>query len=234
MIRNRSLSSRRHHHEHGAINGAIFAIVALSILVIVFGSFGIWSYMNYTDQKTNVDQKVDTATASAVLKNSQSLEAKFEAREKEPMRQFSGPSDYGSLTFDYPKTWSAYQATDISSGGGVTYAAYLNPVVVPPVTNAIDTKKDSIKFAIRVSIVQATYDQSVDSYQLLVKKGALQSSVYNDGSHTGTKFVGNFSDSIYGTAVLIKMRDRTLTIRTDGDVFQNDYDALLKTVKFNE
>lgn len=233
MICNRLFSSR-HQHEYGAINGAIFAIVALSVLVIVFGSFGIWSYMNYMDQKKDVDQKIDTASAAAVLKNSQNLEAKFEAREKEPMRQFSGPSDYGSLTFDYPKTWSAYQATDISNGGGVTYAAYLNPVVVPPVTNTINTKNDSIKFAIRISIEQTTYDQSVDSYQSLIKKGALQSSVYSDGVHTGTKIVGNFSDSIYGTAVLIKMRDRTLTIRTDGDVFQNDYDALLKTVKFNE
>ena len=233
MIRYRLLQKRRQ-YERGAINGAIFAIVALAILVVVFGSFGIWSYMNYMDQKNNVDQKVDTATAAAVLKNSQDLETKFEAREKEPMRQFSGPSDYGSLTFDYPKTWSAYQATDISAGGGVTYAAYLNPVVVPPVTNAIDTKKDSTKFAIRIKIEQKTYDQSVDSYQDLIKKGSLQSSVYTDDAHTGTKLVGNFSDSIYGTAVLIKMRDRTLTIRTDGDVFQGDYEALLKTVKFNE
>lgn len=233
MIRHYSLRNYRR-YEHGAINGAIFAIVALAVLVVVFGSFGIWSYMNYTDQRTDVDQRVDKATAAAVLKNSQDLEAKFEAREKEPMRQFSGPSDYGSLTFDYPKTWSAYQATDISAGGGVTYAAYLNPIVVPPVTNAIDTTKDAIKFAVRIKIEQKTYDQSVDSYQQLIKKGSLQSSVYSDGSHTGTKLVGNFSDNIYGTAVLIKMRDRTLTIRTDGDVFQNDYDALLKTVKFNE
>ena len=30
------------------------------------------------------------------------------------------------------------------------------------------------------------------------------------------------------------MRDRTLTIRTDGDVFKADFEALLKTVKFNE
>ena len=48
------------------------------------------------------------------------------------------------------------------------------------------------------------------------------------------KLVGNFTKDIYGTAVLLKMRDRTLTIRTDGDVFTEDYEALLKTVNFNE
>ena len=30
------------------------------------------------------------------------------------------------------------------------------------------------------------------------------------------------------------MRDRTLTLRTDGDVFKEDFEAILKTVKFNE
>ena len=30
------------------------------------------------------------------------------------------------------------------------------------------------------------------------------------------------------------MRDRTLTVRTDADVFNNDYEALIKTIKFNE
>lgn len=220
--------------ERGAINGSMFAIIALVLLVLIFGSFSIWAYVNYMDQKQNVDTKISEATAKAVLKQSNKDETAFAAREKEPMRQFSGPSDYGSLSFDYPKTWSAYQATDISQGGGVTYAAYLNPVVVPPVTNQINTTKDAIKFALRVTIEQKTYDQSVASYQSLIQKGDLQSSVYSDGVHTGTKIVGNFSKNIYGTAVLIKMRDRTLTLRTDGDVFQDDFNTLLKTVTFNE
>lgn len=213
--------------EHGAINGSIFAIVALVILVLVFGSFGIWAYINYMDQKQNVDSKVAEASAAAVLENSKKLEADFEKREKEPMRQFAGPSDYGRLTFEYPKTWSVYQATDVSKGGGVTYQAYLNPIYVPPVSA-------SQKIAVRITIEQKTYDQAVAVYNDLIKKQSLKSSVYSDGVHTGTKLVGNFNQDIYGTAVLIKMRDRTLTMRTDGDVFKNDFEALLKTVKFNE
>ena len=30
------------------------------------------------------------------------------------------------------------------------------------------------------------------------------------------------------------MRDRTLTIRTDAGVFSDDFEALIKTVKFNQ
>lgn len=213
--------------EEGAINASIFAIIALVLLVLVFGSFSIWAYVNYTSQKQDVDSKISEATAKAVLAQSTKDETAFAAREKEPMRQFVGPSDYGRLTFDYPKTWSAYQASDVSKGGGVTYQAFLNPVLVPPVG-------DSTKFALRITIEQKTYDQSVASYQKLIQKGDLKSGVYSDGNLTGTKLVGNFNKDIYGTEVLIKMRDRTLTLRTDGDVFINDFLALLKTVKFNQ
>ena len=213
--------------EKGAINGSIVAIVVLVILVIGFGAFSVWAYLQYMDQKQNVDSKIDTAVADAVKTNSEKLEGDFEKREKEPKRQFAGPSDYGSLTFEYPKTWSAYQATDISKGGGVTYEAYLNPVLVPPITT-------TAKFALRITIEQKTYDKTVEQYDAYVKRGDLKSSAYSDGKRTGVKLVGNFTKDIYGTAVLLKMRDRTLTIRTDGDVFTEDYEALLKTVNFNE
>ena len=68
--------------ERGSVNGSVFTIIALVILVLVFGSFGIWSYMNYMDQKTNTDQKVEEATAEAVLKASEKLQAEFEEKEK--------------------------------------------------------------------------------------------------------------------------------------------------------
>ena len=213
--------------ENGAVNTSIFAIVALVILVLVFGSFSIWAYINYLDQKQNVDSKIADASAKAKLDQSIKDEEDFLKREKEPMRQFVGPSDYGRLTFDYPKFWSAYQATDVSAGGGVTYQAYLNPILVPPVS-------DKTKFAIRVTIEQKIYDKALEAYAKQIKAGDLKSSVYSDGTHTGTRLEGNFNKDIIGTAVLIKMRDRTLTIRTDGDVFKADYEALLKTVKFNE
>lgn len=213
--------------EEGAINGSIFAIIALVILVLVFGSFSIWAYINYLDQKQDVDSKVQEAVASAVLTENKKSEAAIEKYKNETTTLFVGPSDYGRLTFEYPKFWSAYQATDVSEGGGATYEAYLNPVLVPPVS-------ETTKFALRVTIEQKTFDQSVEDYQKLIEKGELKSSAYSDGTRTGTKLVGNFNDDIYGTAVLIKMRDRTLTIRTDGDVFKDSFETILKTVKFNQ
>lgn len=183
--------------------------------------------MNYIDQKTNTDQKIEEAKAAAVLKVSEELLANFEEESKKPLRLFVGPSDYGRLTFEYDKRWSAFQESDVSQGGGVTYAAYLNPVIVPPVS-------ETTKFALRITIEQKIYDKALDEYASQIKKGDLKSSVYVDGNRTGTRLTGNFNKDIVGTAVLIKMRDRTLTLRTDGDVFLPDFEAILKTVKFNE
>lgn len=213
--------------EEGAINGSVFAIIALVILVLVFGSFSIWAYVNYLDQKQDVDGKIEEAVATARLEESKKSEAAIEKYKNETTTLFVGPSDYGRLTFEYPKFWSAYQATDVSMGGGATYEAYLNPVLVPPVS-------ETAKFALRVVIEQKTYDESVADYQKQIEKGELKSSAYSDGAHTGIKLVGNFNEDIYGIAVLIKMRDRTLTIRTDGEVFNENFETVLKTVKFNE
>lgn len=205
----------------------IIAIAGLLVLVVIFGVFSVWSYLSYLDQKKDVDSKISDAAAKARLEQSDKDEADFAARENKDTRQFTGPSDYGRLTFEYPKKWSAYQATDVSEGGGATYEAYLNPDLVPPVS-------EKRKFALRVTIEQITYDKAVASYNGLIKKGDLKSSVYNDGKHTGTMLTGNFNKDIIGTAVLIKMRDRTLTLRTDGETFKDVFDSILETVNFNE
>jgi cell division protein FtsB len=213
--------------EQGAIHRSVIAIAGLFALVVILGIFGTWSYVNYLNQKKDVDGRIADAAAQARLEQSEKDEADFEARENKDTRQFAGPSDYGRLTFDYPKKWSAYQATDVSEGGGATYEAYLNPDLVPPLS-------ETQKFALRVTIEQVTYDKAVASYANLIKKGDLKSSVYNDGTHTGTMLKGNFNKDIIGTAVLIKLRDRTLTLRTDGDTFQDVFTEILKSVNFNE
>lgn len=223
-------SMKLHSYQRGAINGSIIAIVALVILVLFFGGFSVWAYMQYSEQKDNVDGKITEAVAEAKREQADADEKKFLEREKQPLRQFKGPDDYGAVTFDYPKTWSAYQATDLRSGGGVTYYAYLNPIVVPP------TEPKDARFAIRVKIEQKVYEKALADYDKLLKKGDLQSSAWSDNKNglTGTMLKGNFTPDIRGTAVLIKMRDRTLTLQTDSDVFPEEYKVALQTLNFNQ
>jgi len=212
-------------NERGAISGSLIAIIALIILLLGAGSAAIWAYLNYNEQKNNVDTKIQAAVADAKKAQSDEDESKFAEREKEPNRQFAGPDDYGRLTFNYPKTWSVYVAKDGSTSEG--FQAYLNPVTVPPV---LPTQQ----FALRVTIEQQDYDQVVKTYQPLVQNGSLKSSATSANGNNGTRLDGNFSKTLRGAAVLYKIRDKTVIVQTDADTFKPDFENIIKTINFNQ
>jgi len=54
-----------------------------------------------------------------------------------------------------------------------------------------------------------------------------------DGNN-GTRLDGAFTKDIRGYAVIFKIRDKTLTIRTDANTFKSDFNKLINTIKFNE
>ncbi len=211
--------------EKGSLKSWMIISIASIFLFIVAVAFAGWFYLQYTDQKTNVDAKIDKAVVNAKKKQADSDEAKFFEREKEPYREFVGPEDYGRVTFLYPKTWSVFVSADANKGG--TFIAYLNPKTVPPIS-------PTQQFAIRVTIEQKSYAQVIASYDTLVKKGELTASSAKADGNNGTRLDGNFTKDIRGYAVIFKIRDKTLTIRTDANTFKADYDKLITTIKFNE
>jgi hypothetical protein len=217
--------SQRIQKEAGAISGSMIAVIGLSVLVLVAGGAAIWAYVNYSEQKSNVDSKIKIAEAEARREQGDIEAEKFAQREKEPNRQFVGPDDYGRLTFDYPKTWSVYVARDVSRGG--SYEAYLSPITVPPISA-------TQQYALRVLIEEKDYDQVVKSYENLVKKGDLRTSAIAANGNNGTRLDGNFSKDIRGVAAIFKIRDKTVTLRTDADTFKTDFENLVKTVNFNQ
>lgn len=219
------MHSLRHKHENGAVSGSLIAIILLSIFFVAAGSASIWAYLNYTEQKTNVDGKIALAVADAEKKQADADAEKFDQKEKEPNRQFVGPDDYGRVIFDYPKTWSVYVAKDVTEGGD--YLAYLNPVTVPPVS-------DKQQFSLRVTVEQNDYDKVIKEYDARIKKGDLRSSGVTANGNTGIRFDGNFSKDIRGAAVIFKVRDKTVTLRTDADTFKPDFENIIKTINFNQ
>lgn len=218
------MGTHRHTHEQGAISGSLIAIIGLSVLVLATGSAAIWAYLSYNEQKTNVDGRIDLAVAEARKDQIDIEDVKFSQREKEPNREFVGPDDYGRLTFNYPKTWSVYEASDVTRGGN--YEAYLNPVTVPLISA-------TQQYALRVLIEEKDYDQVVKSYETLVKKGDLRSGTASANGNSGTRLDGSFSKDIRGSAVIYKIRDKTVTLRTDADTFKPDFENLIKTINFN-
>jgi len=211
--------------EQGAANTwLIVGIIFIATTVLLIGGL-VWALMNYFDQKNNVDTKVSAAVTTAVKDQADKDALEFEIADKKPNRQFSGPEDFGELRFDYPKTWSVYVANDATTDGA--YEAYLNPVAVP-------TIDEETQFGLRVKIETKNYDKVIaEEYADLVKEGKLKSSVIKAGGQDATRVDGSFTDNIRGSAVIFKLRDKTVTLRTDADTFKTDFDAIIATIKVN-
>lgn len=212
--------------QSGAVSGPIITIVLLGLAFIAAVGFGGWAYLQYTEYRDDFELKSEVAVTNAVKEQAEIDAKKLTEALKEPNRQFVGPDDYGRVTFDYPRDWSVYEATDVSEGSG-SYEAYLSPLVVPPVD-------EERKFAIRVIIDDENIDRVLEKYEGEVEEGKLKTSSFKASGISATRVDGNFTDTIRGSAVVFKIRDKTLTIRTDSNTFKKDFEKLIKTIKFNQ
>lgn len=205
------------------MNPFLIPTIILGVLVLGFGSFAIWSFVNYSDQKNNVDQKISAAVAIAKNQQTDTDLKAFQEREKEPYVQFIGPDDLGRVTFNYPKTWSVY----VDKSSASQYEAYLQPGVVPPIGS-------QTPYAVRVTVATKSYESTLQTYQELVKKGDLKSSPIAVSGLNGTRLDGNFSKTVQGSMVVFKIRDKTLSVYTESNTFKPDFDAIvLKSLDFN-
>ncbi|MCB9819769.1 hypothetical protein H6796_00465 [Candidatus Nomurabacteria bacterium] len=217
---------QRSYYKQGGVSGSLIAIILLSLGMVIMAALSIWMYMEYDDATSNLDSKVKAAVAIAERDQQAKDQAAFLEEEKKPNTTFAGPDDFGAIRFSYPKTWSVYVADDGSANG--TYLAYLSPGVVP----SVDSKTS--RFATRVSYMNVKFEKAVESYKKLVEKGELKSQAVTINGQVGTRFDGNFDKDTRGAIVLLKIRDRTLSIATDANTFMGDYNKLLKTVTFND
>ncbi len=209
--------------QEGSVNPLVISNALLAVLVIAFGSLMIWAYVNYQDQKNNVDSKISVAVASAKKEEAAEKEKSFLEREKAPYRQYVGSADLGNVTFNYPKTWSVYQAKLDGSGMEI----YLHPSVVPII-------QQGQQFATEVKVLDQPSDQVLKRYDGMVKKGDLKSSQVVVNGFPGTRLDGKFTDKITGSIVIFKLRDKTLTLATNADTFKSDFDnVILKSLDFN-
>ena len=219
---------QRNRYHKGVVDGWMISTIGLIVLVLGLGSLAIWSWLQYNEAKTDIEGKIALAEAQAKKVQADEDEEKFAEREKEPRREFSSPDEYGRLSFTYPKTWSVYVDKDPTAGSTTAreYVAYLHPVVVPSVG-----VRDQ-RFAVRVSILNENYDTYLKKYDRFLKDGKLKSTTINVDGENAVRLDGNFSDTIRGSAIIFKIRDKTAVVQTDADTFKHDYNALIKTITF--
>lgn len=216
--------NRRLSDQRGEFNPLIIVTIVLGLLFVAAGGLGVWAYINYTDQKNNVDQKIAAAESEAKRVQSEQDQATYAEQEKLPNREFVGPDDLGRVAFMYPKTWSAYVDKDGSNG---TYEAYFQPGIVPPLSS--DTP-----YALRVSILDKSYESTLESYSDKVKKGELKSTAATANGISGNRLEGKLDSNVDGVMMIFKLREKTLQIYTESRTFQADLDnTILPSLTFN-
>lgn len=202
-------------------------IIIVSLIAVTFIGLFIWMFVQYNDVQTDVDGQIAVAVAEAKDEQTVKMEAEFLEREKYPYKTFSGPVDYGQLSFEYPKTWSVYIAKDAANGGD--YEAYFNPVQVDAVSNTTIN-------ALRVIIRDRSFEDIVAEYQKAMdrKDANLTVETITINGATANRYTGTIPNTdLSGYIVVFKIRDKTAILRTDSVLFQGDFDKLLETIKFN-
>lgn len=202
-------------------------IVIVSLVAVTFIGLFVWIMLQYNEVSSDVEGQIATAVAAAKAEQALKDEEEFAEREKDPYRTFSGPADYGQLTFEYPKTWSVYIASDASKGGDFT--AYFNPIEVNTVSNTTIN-------ALRLSILDKDFESVVAGYQKeMDKKGSnLSMMTTTVGGTTANRYSGTIPGTdLNGYIVVFKIRDKSAVLRTDSLLFEADFDRLLGTISFN-
>ena len=202
-------------------------IIILSLVAATFIGLFVWMFLQYNAARSDVYGQINVAVAKAVDAKAEELENEFAEREKDPYKSFSGPEDYGQLSFKYPKTWSVYIAADATKGGD--YNAYFNPGEVNPVS-------DSTVNALRVTIRNKSYDDVVAEYQRIMnqKDAGLTVSAITINGAPANRYAGKIPKTdLNGYIVIFKIRDKTAVVQTDSTLFENDFNTLLDTITFN-
>ena len=208
-------------------------IVILSLIAVTFIGLFIWIMVEYNYEKDSVNEQIDNAVNIAKDEQFTADNQRFAEQEKNPYKTFSGPADYGKLTFEYPKTWSVYIQNAATTGGN--FNAYFNPVQV----NAVG--RDTIN-ALRVTISTTSYDEVIADYQRILERRnsnlTVQSVEIGDAEKgttvTANRYTGTIPETdLNGIIIVFKIRDKTVILQTDNMLFQKDFDTLLGTITFN-
>lgn len=207
--------------EAGILNVLLIPVIVLGVLCAGLIGFGVWSFQQYQDYKNNTDQKINVAVANAKDQQKQQLQADFTEQEKKPTRKYSSPSELGTVSFQYPKTWSIYVANDGTNGN--QYDAYFNPLIVQPTQS--DLQHPS---ALHVTVSTQDYTAIVSNYTPMVQQGKLAAKPISLKAGKGMRFDGTFSDSgLQGAQIIFPLRDKTVQIFAENQQYVKDFDSII-------
>lgn len=193
---------------------SLVPMIALSVLLLASIGFGVWAFMGMQDYKNNSDQKSAAAVAVALEEQKTKLDGEYAEKSKQPFETYTGKSEAGSVTFNYPRTWSAYV---VEQSEGQQVNGYLHPGFVPATNNS------SLAFALRVEVIDQDYPSVVKQFESSVKSGKVTLAPFSAAkvpAGLGSIITGQILPSrtnVVGTLVVLPIRDKTLKLWTESN-----------------
>jgi hypothetical protein len=206
--------------QRGEFTIVTLLLIIVSVLFVAAGSFAIWAFMERQDYKNNVDTKI-TAANAVVKKQTQLEDQKLFAEEaKNPLKTYVGPEQYGTISLDYPKTWSMYVATTgtNTSAGLDTYFA---PDYVPGVTD------QNAVYSLRVKVLNQQYATVMRAYSANKKVTVAPYELPKVKGEIGSRVEGQITPKKQGVMIVLPVRDKTLQVWTESDTFRADLDNII-------
>jgi len=199
-------------------------MIILSVVVVIMTVVAIWSYVQYSDQKNNVDSLVEEAVVDARDDLEEELQVEFDQKEKSPLKSYTGAETLGSVSIKYPKTWSAYIIEKENSNTAID--GYFHPDYVPSL-------KSGVAFALRLKLVDETFEKRADSYDKRVKNGDLTSRPIKISGEEGIRLDGKVTSTKEGAIVLLPLRDKTIIVYTLSTQYLDDFtNVVLENLTF--
>jgi len=214
------MSTMSTNRQGGYIDPLLIPLIAAVVLLVAAAGFGAWAFSSRQDYKNNSDQKATTASAAAVKVAQQQDATKYAEEAKNPLKQFVGPSQFGSITAKYPKTWSGYVIKNTST----PLSAYFQPDVVG------DVQDDDTTYALRIQVINQSYAQQLQNYDSLVQGKKVTASPFSFQkvpSVIGTRIDGQISNQNQGTVIIMPLRNLTMLVSTESQDFEPDFNNII-------
>lgn len=203
-------------NNSGAADLLIPLVLASTLLIFSIG-FGVWAFMSRQDYKNNVDEKIATAVEVTKQQVESDKDNEFVEREKEPLRKYSGPATYGSIKFNYPKTWSVY--SEESTRSSTPLSLYLHPGIVPGVDS-------EASFGARLEVSDDTYENTVKGFDSKVRDGKISVKAYSPDKVSGIvglHLQGEIATKKHGIMIILPLRDKTIKLWNESEQQANDF-----------
>jgi hypothetical protein len=197
--------------------------LTVTLLVITL-IFAVWAFAQRQDYKSNVDKKIATAVVAAEQAKSDEKDKLFAEQVKNPLTTYKGPTDFGALTFTYPKTWNAL-ISDAGSGSTPVDAYFYNGIIP---SNGGGSILSTASYALRVQILSSGYDAAVKAYDGAATSGKAKVVPYKPtkvNNVVGVRIDGALVGGKTGAMVILPLRDKTIELWTEDLQYVNDFNT---------